>query len=162
MYMSSKLSILWCLLLIAGCGPSKRVTESQQDSVIVHVVDSVTIRDTVVLVEVPQESDKALLPDTDTSYLQTSIAESWAYAKDGHIHHTLKNKSEMLLPVKVQYRDRARVERSEHLSWKHMVETVEVEKQLSRWQNFIMSLGYTVLISVIAWLVWKLSKIIRL
>ena len=160
--MSSKVNILWCLFLIMGCGPTKLVTESQRDSVIMHVVDSVVFRDTVVLVEVPQESDKALIPDTDTSYLQTSIAESWAYAKDGKLHHSLRNKCEMILPVKVQYRDRARIERSDHISWKRMAETIEVEKQLSRWQNLIMSLGYAVLISVVAWLVWKLSKIIRL
>lgn len=159
--MSSRLNLLWCLLLTLGCGPAKIVTESQRDSVIVHVKDSVIFRDTVILVEVPHESDNARIPDADTSYLQTSIAESWAYISNGQIFHSLRNKSEMLLPVKVQYRDRARVEKSDRVMWRHIVETVEVEKELSRWQNFIMSVGYAVLIVVIAWLVWKLSKIIR-
>ena len=160
--MSSPNRLMWCLLLIVGCGPTKTIIESQKDSVIVHVIDSVVFRDTVVMVEVPQESDKALISDIDTSYLQTSIAESWAYVKNGQLCHSLRNKSEMLLPVEVQYRDRARVEKSDRVIWKNIVETVEVEKELSRWQNFIMSVGYAVLIAVIAWLVWKLSKIIRL
>lgn len=68
----------------------------------------------------------------------------------------------MLLPVKVQYIDRARIEKSEEIAWRHMVETVEVEKELSKWQNFIMALGYGLLIAAAGWLVWKLSKIIRL
>lgn len=161
-FMSSRHSLFWCLFLAVGCGPAKIVTESQRDSVIVHVVDSMILRDTVVMVEVPRESDKAKIADTDTSYLQTSLAESWAYVDGGRIHHSLRNKSEMLLPVKVQYRDRARSEKSEWIAWKHMAETVEVEKELSKWQNFIMTLGYVLLISATGWLVWKLSKIIRL
>ena len=145
-----------------GCGPAKVVTESQRDSILVHVIDSVILRDTVVMVEVPEESDKALLPDTDTSHLQTRLAESWAYVCNGQLHHNLRNKSEMLLPVKVQYIDRARIEKSEEIAWRRMVETVEVEKELSRWQNFIMTLGYGLLIAAAGWLVWNLSKIIRL
>lgn len=160
--MNLKLSLLCCLLLIVGCGPVKMVTESQRDSVIVHVVDSVILRDTVIMVEVPQESDKAQMAGTDTSYLQTSLAESWAYVDDGQLYHSLRNKSEMLLPVKVQYIDRARIEKYEQIAWRHMVETVEVEKELSKWQNFIMTLGYGLLIVAAGWLVWKLSKVIRL
>lgn len=159
--MSSKHSVLWCLLLTVGCGPAKIVTESQRDSVIVHVKDSVILRDTVIMVEVPQESDKAKIADTDTSYLQTTLSESWAYVGNGKLHHSLRNKSEMLLPIKVQYLDRARIEKSEQIAWKHMVEIVEVEKELSRWQNFIMTLGYGLLIAAAGWLVWNLSKIIR-
>lgn len=138
------------------------VTESHRDSVIVHVLDSIILRDTVIMVEVPKESDKSILPDTDTSYLQTSLAESEAYVANGRLHHSLRNKSEMLLPVKVRYVDRARVEKSEMMAWRHMVETVEVEKELSKWQSFIMALGYGLLIAAAGWLVWKLSKIIRL
>lgn len=160
--MSSRLNLLWCLLLMMGCGPAKVVTESQRDSILVHVIDSVILRDSVVMVEVPQESDKALLPDTDTSHLQTRLAESWAYVSNGQLHHSLRNKSEMLLPVKIQYIDRARIEKSEEIAWRRMVETVEVEKELSRWQNFIMTLGYGLLIAAAGWLVWNLSKIIRL
>lgn len=156
--MNFRLNLLWALLLIVGCGPARIVTESQRDSVIVHVKDTVILRDTVIMVEVPQESDKAILPDTDTSYLQTSLAESWAFAKNGQIHHSLRNKSEMLLPVKVKYVDRARIEKSEQIAWRQIVETVEVEKELSRWQNFIMTLGYSFLIAVVGWLMWKLSK----
>jgi hypothetical protein len=66
----------------------------------------------------------------------------------------------MLLPVKVQYVDRARYESKDSIGFRQIVETIEVEKELSRWQNFIMSLGYAFLIAGLAWLVWKLSRLV--
>ena len=134
--------------------------ESQKDSVVIYVRDSVYVRDTIVMAEIPAESGTSVLPDTDTSYLQTRLAESSAYVKEGKLHHTLRNKSDMLLPVKVQYVDRARSEKTTAVGWRNIVETVEVEKELSKWQNFIMTLGYAVLIAGFSWLVWKLSKLI--
>ena len=155
----------WSILLLAlmvcvACGPTKVVTEFQRDSVTVYVRDSVFVRDTIVKVEIPAESGANILPDTDTSFLATSLAESRAFVENGRLHHTLRNKSEMLLPVKVQYVDRVRSEQKDSIISKKIVETIEVEKELSRWQNFIMSLGYAVLIAGSAWLVWKLSRII--
>lgn len=153
-------SILLLAIMVYSCGPAKVVTEFQRDSVIVHVHDSILIRDTIVMVGIPAESGESVLPDTDTSYLETSLAESRAFVENGRLYHTLRNKSEMLLPVKVQYVDRARVESKESIGWRTIVETIEVEKELSRWQNFIMSMGYALLIAGSAWLVWKLSRII--
>ena len=159
--MSSRHSILLLAIMVCvSCGPAKIVTEFQRDSVIVHVRDSVLIRDTIVMADIPAESGANVLPDSDTSFLQTSLAESKAFVKNGQLHHTLRNRSEMLLPVKVQYIDRAYSERKDSVGWRQIVETVEVEKELSRWQNFIMSLGYGVLIAGLAWLAWKLSKIV--
>lgn len=148
------------LAIMVSCGPARIVTEFQRDSVIVHVRDSVFIRDTIVKVEIPAESGANVLQDTDTSFLATSLAESHAFVENGRLHHTLRNRSEMLLPVKVQYVDRARYESKDSIGFCQIVETIEVEKELSRWQNFIMSLGYSLLIAGSAWLVWKLSRIV--
>lgn len=147
--------------MVCSCGPAKIVTEFQRDSVIVHVHDTAFIRDTIVMADIPAESGANTLQDTDTSYLATSLAESKAFVKNGQLYHSLRNKSEMLLPVKVQYVDRARTERKESIGWRQIVETIEVEKELSRWQNFVMSLGYAVLIAGLAWLAWRLAKIAR-
>ena len=146
-------------MVCAACGPTKVVTEFQRDSVIVNVRDSIFIRDTIVKVEIPAESGANVLPDTDTSFLATSLAESRAFVENGRLHHTLRNRSEMLLPVKVQYVDRARYESKDSIGFRQIVETIEVEKELSRWQNFIMSLGYALLVAVLAWLVWKISRL---
>lgn len=155
-----KKSILLLALMVCSCGPAKIVTEFQRDSVIVHVRDSMFIRDTIVKVAIPAESGGNVLPDTDTSFLSTSLAESRAFIENGRLHHTLRNKSEMLLPVKVSYVDRARTEQKESIGWRQIVETIEVEKELSKWQSFIMSLGYVFLVAGLAWLVWKLSRLV--
>lgn len=152
-------SILLLAIMVCSCGPARIVTEFQRDSVIVNVRDSVFIRDTIVKVEIPAESGANVLPDTDTSYLSTSLAESRAFVENGRLHHTLRNRSEMLLPVKVQYIDRVHSEQKDSIGFRQIVETIEVEKELSRWQNFIMSLGYAVLIAGLAWLVWKISRL---
>lgn len=162
MSLLDKYFIFAALVVLTSCAPARVVTESQRDSVVIYVRDSVYVRDTIVMAEIPAESGTNVLPDTDTSYLHTRLAESSAYVKEGKLHHTLRNKSDMLLPVKVQYVDRARSEKTTEVGWKNIVETVEVEKQLSKWQNFIMTLGYGLLIAAAGWLVWKLSKIIRL
>lgn len=152
--------LLLAIMVCVGCGPARVVTEYQRDSVTIHVRDSVFLRDTIVMAQIPAESGANVLPDTDTSFLQTSLAESKAYIENGRLHHTLRNRSEMLLPVTVQYVDRARTERTESIVTRKEVERIEVEKELSRWQNFVMALGYGVLVAGLAWLAWKLSKVV--
>ena len=66
----------------------------------------------------------------------------------------------MLLPVKVQYVERLKSEKSSEVAWRHAVETVQVEKQLSRWQSFVLSLGHAVLMAAALWVALKLSKMI--
>lgn len=145
--------------MVCGCGPAKMIVEQQKDSVIIHVRDSIRFRDSLILVPVPEGSDKANLPDTDTSYLSTGIAESTAYVKDGQLHHSLRNKSEAIIPIKVTIPERVRTEEKGLTRYLKTVERVEVEKELSRWQRFIQSLGYATLIAGLVWILWKLSRL---
>lgn len=159
--MSSRNSILFLAIMVCvSCGSARTVTEYQRDSVYIQVRDTIMLRDTIVEVRLPDESGANVLPDSDTSFLQTSLAESRAFIENGKLHHTIRNRSEMLLPVKVQCVDRARIEKSNEVGWRQIVETVEVEKELSRWQNFLLSLGWAVIIAGAAWLAWKLAKIV--
>lgn len=153
-----------CILFLAimvcvSCGPTKVVTEFQRDSVIVHVRDSVYLRDTVIKWQIPAESGANTLPESDTSYLQTNLAESHAFIENGRLYHTLRNRSEAIIPIRVSIPERIRTEERGLTRYERIVETVEVEKELSRWQNFIMSLGYAVLIAGLAWIIWKLSRL---
>ena len=145
--------------MVCGCGPAKMIVEQQRDSVIIHVRDSICFRDSLILVPVPEGSDKANLPDTDTSYLSTGIAESTAYVKDGQLHHSLRNRSEAIIPIKVTIPERVRTEEKGLTRYLKTVERVEVEKELSRWQRFIQSLGYATLIAGLVWILWKLSRL---
>lgn len=152
--------ILLLALMVCSCGPTRIVTEFQRDSVIVYVRDSVYLRDSIILVPIPEGADKAKLPDTDTSFLQTSVAESEAYVKDGILHHSLRNRSEAIIPIKISIPVRLHTEEKGLTRYLKEVERVEVEKDLSRWQRFLQSIGWCVLIAGALWLVWKLSRII--
>lgn len=149
-----------CLLMTA-CATPKVVQDYQRDSVVV-IRDSVRFRDSLVLVPVPQGSDKAVLPDSDTSRLETDIAESVAYVADGKLHHTLRNKDAALIPVTIKLPERIHYETRDKIIYNRIVETVEVEKELSRLQRFMMSLGWVVLIGAVAWLAWKIYRLVRL
>ena len=160
--MSSRNNILILALcgLISACATPKVVQDYQKDSVAVEVRDSLIMRDSVIFVEVPKESDKAVLPDADTSRLETSLALSEAWVNEGRLYHTLRNRHEALIPIEVKLPEYIHTEK-EYLVREKQV-TVEVEKELSRWQSFIQALGYAVLIAGAAWLAWKLSKIVRM
>lgn len=153
--------LVWCmmLLILASCGAGRRLQEYQRDSVAVVIRDSIRFRDSIILVPVPEGADKAKLPDTDTSHLSTGIAESTAFVKDGQLHHTLRNRSEAIIPIVLKIPERIRTEEKGLTRYLKTVERVEVEKELSRWQSFIMSLGYAVLIAGLAWIIWKLSRL---
>lgn len=159
-FMSLKLNILAVSLMIASCGAPKVVTDYQRDSVSLIVRDSIVFRDSVVFMEIPIESDKSVVVATDTSYLETSVAKSTAFVNErGQICHTLTNKH-ALIPIEVKLPKYIHTEQKS-LS-KTVREIVEVEKELSRWQCFIQALGYIVIAGGLAWIAWKLSKIIRL
>lgn len=147
--------------VLTGCSTQRVVQDYQRDSVAVIVRDSVIYRDSVVLVEVPRESDKAVLADSDTSRLETSVAESVAYVADGMLHHTLKNKDAAIIPVTIKVPERLHYEAKDRLIYNRIVETVEVAKDLSRWQQFLLSLGWTVLVGAVAWLAWKIYRTFR-
>lgn len=149
-----------CLMMTA-CAAPKVVQDYQRDSVVV-IRDSVRFRDSLVLVPVPQGSDKAVLPDSDTSRLETDVAESVAYVADGKLHHTLRNKEAALIPVTIKMPERLHYETRDKIIYNRIVETVEVEKELSRLQRFMMSLGWVVLIGAVAWLAWKIYRLVRL
>lgn len=159
--MNSLSKICAVLALLSACGPVRVLpSEVQRDSILVHVRDSVFIRDTLVLAPIPQESDKAVLPDTDTSRLQTGLAESEAFVKNGRLHHTLRNRSERLQQVSVQYRDKVSAKTSQSIHSLHRTEVVEVEKELNGVQKTVMTIGWTAIALGFLWILWKLRKFI--
>lgn len=156
----NKFTIIAVLLAVTGCAAPQLMTE-QRDSLVISVRDSVVYRDSIIHVPVPGGGDKAKLPDTDTSFLQTRVAESTAYVKDGMLHHDLRNRTEALIPVEVKIPERIRTSEKGLTRYLKTVERVEVERELTRWQSFIQGLGYAVLIAGVLWLAWKLAKIVR-
>lgn len=154
---SNIVAIMAVLWLVFGCGVPKVVQDYQRDSVAYIVRDTTIFRDSVVYIAIPMESDKAVVFQSDTSRLETSVAKSEAFITEGgRICHTLTNK-DALIPIEVK------LPKYIHTEQKAMVrnvrEVVEVEKELSRWHNFIQLLGYGVLIACVLWLINKVRKV---
>lgn len=148
-------------VMMASCAGPRELAEFQRDSVIVHVRDSVYMHDTVIMWRIPPESGANILQESDTSFLSTNLAESRAFIENGRLHHTLRNRSEALIPIEVKIPERIRTEEKGLTRYLKTVERVEVEKELSRWQRFLQGLGHAVLIAGALWLAWKLAKIVR-
>jgi hypothetical protein len=145
--------------MVASCGPAKVVQDYQKDSVVTVIKDTTIYRDSIIYVKIEAEKDSAVLPDTDTSRLSTRFAESEAYVSNGQLHHSLRNKSEALIPIETKIPITIHFESKATIRDKRTVEVVEVEKQLSRWQKFIQALGYGVLIAVILWIAKKFIRL---
>lgn len=143
--------------LMISCATPKVVQDYQRDSVVVIIKDSMIFKDSVVLVEIPTERERLVVAATDTSRLETSVARSEAYIADGKLHHTLVNK-DALLPVKVTLPMKVHTEQKEKAMVQRQV--IEVEKELSRWQSFLITLGYTVLVAVAVWLIMKIRRLL--
>lgn len=157
MDLRNNIALLAICGLVGACATPKVVQDYQRDSVVVIVKDSLVLKDSVVLVEIPTERERLVVAATDTSVLETSVAKSTAFVNEkGQLCHTLTNK-DALLPVKITIPEKVHTELRE----KALVhrEVVEVEKELSRWQNFIQMLGYGVLIACVLWLINKVRKV---
>lgn len=153
------IALALALLALTSCGTAATLTE-QRDSLVIHVRDSIAYRDSIIYVPVPEGGDKAKLPDTDTSFLQTSVAESEAYVRDGVLHHSLRNRSEAIIPIKVSIPERIHSEERGLTRYLKEVQRIEVEKELSRWQRFLQSVGWSALIAGALWLAMKLAKMV--
>ena len=145
--------------MVASCGPAKVVQNYQKDSVVTVIKDTTIYRDSIIYVKIEAEKGSAGLPDTDTSRLSTRFAESEAYVGNGQLHHSLRNKSEALIPIETKIPITIHFESKATIRDERTVEVVEVEKQLSRWQKFIQALGYGVLIAVILWIAKKFIRL---
>ena len=147
------------VVAMVSCGPARVVQNYQKDSVVTVIKDTTIFRDSIIYVKIEAEKESAIIPDTDTSRLSTRYAESEAYVSGGQLHHSLRNRSEALIPIETKIPITIHFESNSSIRDKRTVEVVEVEKQLSRWQRFIQALGYGVLIAVILWIAKKFIRL---
>ena len=147
------------LISLASCSTPRVVQEVQRDTAFVTIREVETLHDTIIMVQLPEGSDKAILPDTDTSRLHTTLAQSEAWVTDGRLHHTLRN-TEALIPIEVKLPKYISTKNEYIIREKQAIVQVEEELQLSKWQQFIMALGYGLLVSIIIWLAVKLARFV--
>ena len=145
--------------VVVACSSLRQVTPTEK-IVTETRIETAYQTDTVYL-EVPKIVEKVVTKDT-VSVLENEFAKSAASVSDGLLAHSLETKP-FQKPVEVQtkivYRD--------SVIFKDVVvyETVEVEKELSRWQSFKMKTGgitLTILsLLALAAISWIIIRILR-
>ena len=132
--MKNFILVLFSLLCVA-CGSVKQVTPTER--VVTETrIETVFKTDTVFL-EVPHIVERVVTKDT-VSVLENEFAKSTASVSDGLLAHSLETKP-VQKPVEVQtkivYRDSVIVKDNV------IIQTVEVEKELTGWQSFKIKMG---------------------
>lgn len=131
-FFTTILLILVCVLF-GGC-------RTKYIPVPVESTDSIVIRDTIIDVQlVPYRDSVIVVPEIESkdsvaSFLSNPYAWSWAQWMNGRLHHSLNIWPNKLTPIRVPYYYE-RIKRVE------VPNIVEVEKPLTRWQNFKMEFG---------------------
>ena len=121
--------------LCVACATTRQAAPAEHLSTEVRIE---TIHETdTVFIEIPRIVEKVVTKDT-LSVLENDYAKSEASVSDGFLSHSLETKP-IQQPVEIQkeivYRD------SIVFRDRTIVETVEVEKPLTGWQNFKMKTG---------------------
>lgn len=149
------LLVIVLMLLFTGCYPCQKITNiTQRDSVSIELKSRiVTIHDTVVI-NVPLTSQSVIV-HTDSSFLSNDFAYSNAIIRpSGELYHTLES-----IPQSLQTEYISKVEVRDSIIYRDRIEvqTIEVARELSWWQEFqIRGFRLLVLILVGAIVVKKL------
>lgn len=150
---------IYILLCMVSCSAPRCVASSQKDSIRTVITDRIVYRDTVIMVPVPTESNNVVQEHTDTSLLRTSLAESEAFVSGGELHHTLRNRSELVQPINLKMP--VHLVNTDSFQLAARTITVEVEKDLTRWQKLFLALGQGTFVTALGIIIYLLVRIIR-
>ena len=132
--MKNFILVLFSLLCVA-CGSVKQVTPTER--VVTETRIETVFQTDTILLEIPKIVENVVTKDT-VSVLENDYAKSQAVMSYGLLAHSLETKP-VQKPVEVQtkivYRDSVIVKDNV------IVQTVEVEKELTGWQTFKMKTG---------------------
>lgn len=156
------------IALMTGCcrktaAPPSVSHSNIQDSIRETIVERIMYVHDSVKIEVPVEKIVNVLPDTDTSELETSMATSTAYIDTfGFLHHTLNNKQQTLTaPVDLAIPVSDTTHEEFHSSEKSDTVYVNVPAQLTGGQKFLMNTGWVTIIAVIALIGYTIFRLWR-
>ena len=148
-------SLILLSAVCVACATSRQAAPSEKILVETRI-ETVYKTDTVYL-EVPKIVEKIVTADT-VSVLENDYAKSEASVSEGLLAHSLETKP-VKQPVEVQtqvvYRDSVIVKDNV------IVQTVEVEKQLTGWQSFKMAMGGWMLGLIIFMIVCVILYIVK-
>lgn len=143
------------LMVVFGCAktvyvPVQGETKIEIRDSLIRVVDTVTI-------EVPKERIVEVVPEVDTSYLETKLAYSTAYLDRNKrtIHHTLEHKKTALkTQIDTVFVTQTRTEYKD----KVVIEEVEVPvKYVPKIYHISMYFSIAVIAFIIAYIIYKIK-----
>lgn len=148
--------LLTSLSCFSGCGSLKQVPVTNNTSVIFKdsliIRDSTRFIDSIIYVPIPREKVMEIISQIDTSFLETSVAESQAYVDTNSlmIVHSLENK-DTALKEKIIYKDKyiteTRVVYKDSIQIKEVPVEVEVVKTVYP-KTYWYLLGFFILVLV--------------
>ena len=148
-------SLILLSAVCVACATSRQAAPSEKILVETRI-ETVYKTDTVYL-EVPKIVEKIVTADT-VSVLENEYAKSEASVSEGLLAHSLETKP-VKQPVEVQtqvvYRDSVIIKDNV------IVQTVEVEKELTGWQSFKMAMGGWMLGIIIFMIVCVILYIVK-
>ena len=148
-------SLILLSAVCVACATSRQAAPSEKIRVETRI-ETVYKTDTVYL-EIPKIVEKIVTADT-VSVLENEYAKSEASVSEGLLAHSLETKP-VKLPAEVQtqvvYRDSVIVKDNV------IVQTVEVEKELTGWQSFKMAIGGWMLGLIIFMIVCVILYIVK-
>ena len=137
------LLIVQMVLLATSCCAGRFAAPAieTRDSVVIREVEYIErVRDTTIFVTLPKETRETAVK-RDSSWLETSVAESFAgIGPDGTLLHTLSNK-QLELPVPVSVTERSTVVSEQKEKGSSTV--VRVRLPLRGWEKFLVGCGIT-------------------
>ena len=148
--------LLTSLSCFSGCGSLKQVPVNNNTSVIFKdsliIRDSTRFIDSIIYVPIPREKVMEIISQIDTSFLETSVAQSQAYVDTNSlmIVHSLENK-DTVLKEKIIYKDKyiteTRVVYKDSIQIKEVPVEVEVVKTVYP-KTYWYLLGFFILVLV--------------
>lgn len=148
--------LLTSLSCFSSCGSLKQVPVTNNSSVIFKdsliIRDSTRFIDSIIYVPIPREKVMEIISQIDTSFLETSVAESKAYVDTNSlmIVHSLENK-DTVLKEKIVYKDKyiteTRIVYKDSIQVKEIPVEVEVVKTVYP-KTYWYLLGFFILVLV--------------
>jgi hypothetical protein len=148
--------LLTSLSCFSSCGSLKQVPVTNNSSVIFKdsliIRDSTRFIDSIIYVPIPREKVMEIISQIDTSFLETSIAESQAYVDTNSlmIVHSLENK-DTVLKERIVYKDKyiteTRIVYKDSIQVKEIPVEVEVVKTVYP-KTYWYLLGFFILVLI--------------
>lgn len=144
--------------MLVGCKSIQYVPIATNDSTRLEVRE-ITIKELdTIYFEIPAQSAERVTKDTISS-LETDYAYSYAQIlPDGSLLHSLKNKVQS---IPKEFEKESKHTDSTYTKWRIKEVPVEVEKKLTKWQQFKQDVGGMAIGIVLIWFLYFAIRFLR-